>query len=108
MMGPMIRLRWYTHREGILAMTSKSKIYLTCFPGGFHPSDVIGYALAEDGHCLANHISSGVDWSKHDMGLTSDWKHKEYAAHYPNGYELEWVAIPDTHQGWREALEKNR
>ena len=40
--------------------------------------DVIGYALAEDGECITSHLSSGVNWSKHDMGLTSDWKHDLY------------------------------
>lgn len=85
------------------------KIYLACFPyhWGSH-DDVIGNALAEDGTGLASHLSSSIDFSKHDMGLTSDWKHDTYAKHYPNGYELEWVDDPATHEGWQKALALNK
>jgi hypothetical protein len=77
-----------------------SKIYLFCVATGrgsgiVHDSsvggDVMGFAIAEDGTGLARHLSSDVSFSKHDMGLTSDWKHEEYEKHYPNRYELEWV-----------------
>lgn len=47
-----------------------------------------GMAMCEDGTCLASHVSSHEFWFKHDMGLTSDWKHEFYSAHCPNGYEL--------------------
>lgn len=53
-------------------------------PGG----DVVGYAMAEDGHVLCSHLSSSRGYLRHDMGLTSDWKHKHYKDHYPDGYEL--------------------
>ena len=95
-----------------------SKIYLYCLstgmgsgavrgstPGG----DVMGYALAEDGEGLASHYSSSVSFSKHDMGLTSDWKHENYKAHYPDGFELEWIDEADLgkHEGFQAALKKN-
>lgn len=48
-------------------------------------------ALTQDGEFIAHHVSSTIEWSKHDMGITSDWKHEKYDAHYPDGYELEWV-----------------
>lgn len=53
--------------------------------------NVLGWGMAEDGHVLSNHLSSGEDWLKHDLGLTSDWKHTDYQAHYPDGYELVWL-----------------
>lgn len=74
------------------------------------PEDVIGIALAEDGHVLASHYSSSVSYLKHDLGLTSDWKHEQYRGHYPDGYELEWVddASPGNHEGVDAAMEKNQ
>lgn len=61
--------------------------------------DVSGYAidsLIEDNgetklNCVANHWSSGEHWCKHDMGITSDWKHDIYKEMYPDGYELVWL-----------------
>lgn len=48
------------------------------------------FALAEDGTALAEHYSANKIFSRFDMGLTSQRsaKHKVYAAHYPDGYEL--------------------
>ena len=94
---------------------STPKIYLYCLAmrmgsGRVHGStpggDVFGYALAEDGKCLAQHLSSSVSFSKHDMGLTSDWKHE----HYPDGYELEWIDEDklDAHEGFKAAFQKNQ
>ena len=48
-------------------------------------------AFSEDGFVLANHTSSTPEWSKHDMGITSDWKHERYKAYFPNGFELMWL-----------------
>ncbi len=81
------------------------KIYLACFKEG---RSVIGYALAEDGTGLASHLSSHKGYSKHDMGLTSDWKHDTYAKHYPDDYELEWVDNPESHKGWLAAIKLNK
>lgn len=92
------------------------KIYLYCVPlgtgsGNVQDStvggDVMGYALAEDGKCLASHLSSDKWFSQHDLGLTSDWKHDKYNAHYPDGFELEWVDDPDVHEGWKKAFQLN-
>lgn len=84
------------------------KIYLACLGGGLRQGDVIGYALAEDGTALASHLSSTVDFSKHDLGLTSDWKHDTYAKHCPEGFELEWVDNPKDHEGWLAAIKLNK
>lgn len=66
----------------------------------------MGRAFSEDGELLAFHCSSSVNWSKHDMGLISDWKHGIYKEKYPDGYELEWIDYEDleTHPGYLEAL----
>jgi len=97
-----------------------NKIYLFAIPTGSSSygvirdaeitGDTIGYALAEDGECIANHLSSGVNWSKHDMGLTSDWKHEDYEKKYPDGYELEWIDYGDldTHVGYQKAYALNQ
>lgn len=83
------------------------KIYLFCLPCSWGP-DVIGYAVTQDGRGLANHLCSSVDWAKHDMGLTSGWKHDLYAAAVPEGFRLEWVDDVDRHPGLQEALRLNR
>ncbi len=93
------------------------KIFLWCVSlgtgrGWVHDStvggDVMGYALAEDGVALGSHLSSNKEFSKHDMGLTSDWKHEIYCKYYPNGFELEWVDDPDNHTEWQIAFALNR
>lgn len=93
------------------------KIFLTAYPtgGGFgsvHGStvggDVLGCAMAEDGHVLAEHLSSSVDFAKHDLGLTSDWQHEHYKKHAPDGYDLEWVDDRKTHPGWLAAFALNK
>lgn len=81
------------------------KIFLYCIPTG---RAVIGYALAEDGVCLASHLSSSEQWSKHDLGLTSTWKHADYEVHYPGGFELEWVDDPDNHVAFSVAFALNQ
>lgn len=53
--------------------------------------DVMGYAMTKKHEIIDNHFSSGVNWCKHDMGITSDWKHDRYKEVYPDGYELVWL-----------------
>ena len=63
-------------------------------PNPFSLNDVIVAALVEkDGKLceIASHWSSNEDFAKHDIGLTSDWKHEIYKQEFPEGYELEWV-----------------
>lgn len=85
-----------------------AKIYLTCFPYSIRTQDVIGYALCEDGHGLASHLSSNEQWSKHDMGFAySTWKHETYKEHCPEGFELIWIDDPDNDERWIEAMKLN-
>lgn len=68
--------------------------------------DVMGYAidgLVEDQGevkmtAIATHLSSGITWCKHDMGITSDWHHDVYDAMYPDGYELVWLGCFDSEE----------
>ena len=84
-------------------MNEKSKIFVF-INGGKGTDMVTGAALSEDGHFLAGHLSSSEGWFRHDMGLTSNWKHKEYEKHYPNGYEL--IEVSDHHPGLHEGLDQ--
>lgn len=44
---------------------------------------------------VANHLSTSEPRCKHDMGITSDWKHDIYNKVYPDGYELVWLGCFD-------------
>jgi len=76
-----------------------SKIFI--FINGTNYFGVESLALAEEGEILTSHISSNESWAKHDMGLTSDWKHNVYDEHYPEGWELEYISDVE------KALEEN-
>lgn len=65
-------------------------------------------ALCEDGHCLAQHLSSNEGFAKHDIGLTSDWKHDNYKEHCPDGYELIWLDEPQDSKEIDAAYELNQ
>lgn len=87
------------------------KIYLYCIHG--KQKQFYGFALAEDGNCLAEHLSSTIEFSKSDMGLyDDDWsgKREKYAKHYPNGYELEWIDDDklESHKEFQVAFAKNK
>ena len=71
------------------------KIFIyACAPkdGGF----VISYAIDKNQETLAIHMSSSLEWAKHDMGIGSDWKHDVYKEKYPNGYDLVWLGLLNT------------
>lgn len=66
-------------------------------------------ALSEDGTALASHCCSHEGYMKHDLGLTSDWKHEHYNAHHGvGGWVLEWVEDIGSHEGLRGALRLNQ
>jgi hypothetical protein len=87
------------------------KIY--CFANGSFGGggDVCGVAIGDDGEVVAGHISSCEGWMRHDLGITSNWKHELYDAHFGVGnWELEHVK-PEcvaTHAGLQAALALNR
>lgn len=77
----------------------KPRIY--CWVNSGHGTDMqVVVALAEDGTCLASHMSSSEGWARHDIGVTSGWKHEHYSEHYPDGFEMVWVS--DFHQHQRD------
>jgi len=85
-----------------------NKIYVACFKYYDTGNDVIGYALCEDGHGLVSHVSSSIEWSKHDMGfLNSTWHHDTYKEHCPEGFELIWIDDADNDERWLDAVKLN-
>lgn len=59
---------------------------------GYH-----GIAITEDGHIVAQCVSSNLNWVMHDLGITSNNKlnHDRYAvAAKGTEYELEWIEDP--------------
>lgn len=86
----------------------KKKIYV--FINGGSPGWYSVMALSEDGYYLAGHISSNKGWAKHDIGLTSNWKHDHYDEAYSDGWELEWVEqdYVKLHEGVMKAYELNQ
>jgi hypothetical protein len=84
----------------------KHKIY--CFSNGGEPGFLTAVAIADDGYVLAQHICSSEFFMKHDLGITSGWKHDSYNAHFGAGrWELEWVDQPDAHTGIQAAFALN-
>ena len=85
---------------------SKHTIYCA---GDAHPAGYIVSALADDGHCLAQHACSHKAYARHDIGIDSERKHEYYDKHFGAGnWQLEWVDDAKTHPGWLAALELNR
>lgn len=76
------------------------------------PDWVLGYAIAEDGTCIASHCSSHRGWTRHDMGVEgSDRKHDSYKEKYPDGYELINLidlTDPKVNTGFAAAYELNQ
>ena len=69
----------------------------------------VGTALCEDGRLLTSQHTT-YEWVKHNMGITSEAHHKEYAEACPFGYELEWIEVKDilNHEGYNKAMELYR
>src|SRR5690606_9036186 len=87
------------------------RIYVWCLPAeGWGANDVVGFAMAEDGEVLAQHISSNELFARLDMGVTSERKHDRYREKYPDGYELVWVdeAARESDEGFRRAFALNQ
>ena len=69
------------------------KIFCLVNGGGDNWLSVI--AMCGDGNVLANHVSTNIEFAKHDIGITSDWQHDKYKEHCPDGYELVWIDEDD-------------
>ena len=85
----------------------RHKIYI--FSNGGEAGWMSAVAIADDGHCLAQHICSHEGFMAHDMGITSNWKHENYNKHFGEGnWELEWVSNPLSHAGLDAAYKLNQ
>lgn len=80
----------------------KPKIFGFCNGGSRGWYEVL--AVTEDGTCLASHCCSHPGFGPGDIGVTTNWKHELYWAHYPNGFVMEWVEDPKSHDGLNAAL----
>lgn len=91
-------------------MTKTPKIYaFSNVKGG---GDGIALAIAEDGHVLASHWCSHETYVPGDLGVTEGSRpdhHRTYAAHYPGGYEMEFIRASEvnSHAGLTEAFRLN-
>ena len=87
------------------------KIY--CFSNVVGGGDGIALAMAEDGTCLGSHLCSDECYVPHDLGVNEGSRpdrHIDYAKHYPDGYEMEFVLASDVadHAGIQEAFRLNQ
>lgn len=88
-------------------VSAKPKVYVFC--NSCAPGMHMVMAIAEDGTPLAGHCCSSHAFAPHDMGISEKgWKRDKYAAHYPDGFEVEWVEdpMPGQHAGLDAAIER--
>ena len=90
---------------------NKPKIY--CFSHVRGGGDGIAYAMADDGTVLGSHWCSHERYVPDDLGVTEGSRpdrHKDYAKHYPEGYEMEFVPANEVqkHKGLQSAFELNK
>ena len=73
-----------------------------CFNNGGSPGFMLAVAVADDGHCLAEHCCSHEGYMRHDLGMDgSTWKHEHYNEHFGAGnWQLEWVSNPNQRVFW--------
>jgi hypothetical protein len=89
----------------------KPKIF--CFSNVQGGGDGIAYAMAEDGTVLGSHLCSHERFVPEDLGVKKGKRpdrHKTYAEHYPDGYEMEFVPAAEvaTHKGLSAAYALNQ
>lgn len=87
---------------------SDAQHIIYCFNNGGSPGWMNAVAIADDGHVLAQHICSNEGFMLHDLGITSNWKHENYNAHFGEGnWRVEWVQNPAAHEGLQQAFKLN-
>lgn len=91
---------------------SKPKIFV--FSNVVGGGDGIAYAMAEDGTVLGSHWCSNEGFARHDLGAVEgsrpDRHANDYAPHYPDGYEMEFVPAREVmaHAGLQAAFKLNQ
>lgn len=93
------------------AATTRPKIF--AFSNVRGGGDGIALAMAEDGTVLGSHWCSHEGYVSYDLGVTPGSRadrHETYAAHYPAGYDMEFVRAADVaiHAGLTRAFELNQ
>ena len=87
-------------------IVGKHKIY--CFNNGGPERFLNAVAIADDGHVLAQHLCSHECFMRHDLGISSNWKHENYNNHFgEDNWQLEWVSDVENHEGLKSAFELN-
>lgn len=85
----------------------KKQIY--CFNNGGPIGLLSAIAIGEDGHVLAGHCCSHEAYMKHDLVITSLWKHELYDAHFgKDNWELIWIDKPKNDDRLNKAFELNK
>lgn len=87
------------------------KIY--CFSNIQNGGEGLAIAIAEDGTVLGSHFCSSEIFVPNDLGVTKGTRpdrHERYKAHYPGGYEMEFVRAKDVskHPKLQAALKLNK
>lgn len=93
----------------------KNNIYCFCILTGSNSyglirdadpnGDTMGYAVNDKGEILVKHFSSGVEWSKHDLGITSDWNHNIYDDIYgKDNYDLIWLGLLEDFENLKNVI----
>lgn len=91
---------------------NKPKIYV--FSNVVGGGDGPAYAMAEDGTVLGVHWCSHESFAWGDLGVTEgsrpDRHANDYAPHYPDGYEMEFVPASQVraHEGLQAAFKLNQ
>lgn len=75
--------------------------------------DGVCFAIGDDGAILGSHWCSNEGYAPYDLGVepgTRPDRHKTYAEHFPDGYEMEMVWAKDraTHAGLQKAIRLNK
>jgi hypothetical protein len=89
-------------------MTQKHEIY--CFNNGGSSGWMSAIAIADDGHCLAEHCCSHEGFMRHDLGMDgSTWKHNYYDEHFGAGnWVLVWIDDPKNDPRLQQAFDLNQ
>jgi hypothetical protein len=89
----------------------KPKIF--CFSNVVGGGEGPAIAMAEDGTILGSHFCSHEGFARGDLGFlpgSRPDRHKDYAKHYPNGYEMVFVYADEIgkHEGLQAAFKLNQ
>lgn len=83
------------------------------FNNGGPPNYLQGYAMAQNGVILGEHICSHEGYMIADLACVEGWqmgRHHGYKKHYPDGYRMEFVLSSEiaSHEGLQRALRAAR